>query len=56
MSSTENTYLPREVVEQFRRSAPGKAAEKYIDGKWMQSDDRVYYEFDPKKASNRPGD
>ncbi len=49
MSSTENTYLPREVVEQFRRSAPGKAAEKYIDGKWMQSDDRVYYEFDPKK-------
>jgi len=49
MSSTENTYLPREVVEQFRRSAPGKAAEKYIDGKWMQSEDRVYYAFDPRK-------
>jgi len=57
MSSTENSYLPREVVEQFRRSAPGKAAQKYIDGKWMTSDDRVYYEFDPTKhLIDRPGD
>jgi len=47
MAATENTYLPAEVLEQFRRSAPGKAAEAYINGRWIQSaGDRVYYEFD----------
>ena len=48
-SAYENTYLPAEVLEQFRRSAPGKTAKKYLEGEWMQKEDRIYYEFNPGK-------
>jgi len=57
MSALENTYLPSEVIEQFRRSAPGKAAEMYIHGRWISTPgDKVYFEFNPARHFvNKPG-
>ncbi len=47
-SSLDNHYLPAEVLEEFRRSASGKTAAKYIDGRWMTPERLVYFEFDPR--------
>ena len=55
--SADNHYLPPEVIEQFRASAPGSQARCYLDGQWITSEDRVYYEFSPDKHMvARPAD
>lgn len=57
MSSTENHYLPAEVLDQFRKSAPASAVSRYIDGRWSTPEHRVYYQFSPKvHMVNRPID
>lgn len=45
--TADNTYLPKDYLDNLRASIPSKLAAAYFEGQWMPAQGAAIYEYDP---------